>query len=92
MNNGIAIQKIVKGFESIISPLNKNNRTNVINRADIGNKSVTTFCKKNDIPVLMEIPYDKEVAVAYSKGIPITDVDDKYKNQFLNMYNNLKAI
>lgn len=64
----------------------------VINRADIGDDSVVKFCGDNGIPVLMKIPYDKDVAVAYSKGIPITEVGEEYKRQLLKMYESLKAI
>ncbi|MFH1652551.1 MAG: ATP-binding protein [Pseudomonadota bacterium] len=63
----------------------------VINRSNIGNKSVTGFCENNAIPILMQIPYDKNVAIAYSKGIPITDVDKKYGSQLLDMFKTLKA-
>jgi len=64
----------------------------VINRADIGDDSVVRFCDENNIPVLMKIPYDKDVAVAYSKGIPITEVGKEYKKQLLKMYESLRAI
>jgi len=64
----------------------------VINRADIGDEGVVKFCDKNKIPVLMKIPYDKKVAVAYSKGIPITEVGEGYKKQLLEMYESIKAL
>jgi MinD superfamily P-loop ATPase len=63
----------------------------VINRSDIGNKSVTNFCKYNDIPILLEIPFDRNVAVAYSKGISIIDTDKKYAGLFLEMLQKLKV-
>lgn len=40
----------------------------VINRADIGNDAVRAFCKAESIPVLAEIPDDRRVAEAYSRG------------------------
>jgi MinD superfamily P-loop ATPase len=40
----------------------------VINRAGIGNDAVRVFCKAEHIPVLAEIPDDRRIAEAYSKG------------------------
>ena len=40
----------------------------VINRADIGDDAVRLFCEKDGIPVLAEIPNDRRVAEAYSRG------------------------
>lgn len=58
----------------------------VINRSDIGSSEVADFCTQNNIPILMEIPHDRDVAVAYSKGKPITDARPGYKQKFLDMY------
>ncbi|GAH09997.1 unnamed protein product, partial [marine sediment metagenome] len=43
-----------------------------LNKCDIGDHKVEKYCKKNNIPILLSIPLDKEIAVAYSKGIPIS--------------------
>lgn len=40
----------------------------VINRVGIGNDAVRSFCKAENIPVLAEIPDDRRVAEAYSRG------------------------
>lgn len=40
----------------------------IINRAGIGDTSVQDFCQVNAIPVWAEIPYDRHIAEAYSKG------------------------
>jgi MinD superfamily P-loop ATPase len=40
----------------------------VINRADLGNGKVRDFCAGHRIPVLAEIPDDRAVAEAYSRG------------------------
>ena len=63
----------------------------VINRSDIGDNAVTNFCQNSDIPILMEIPYDKDVAIAYSNGIPITNVNKKYGDQLLKMFETLRV-
>jgi MinD superfamily P-loop ATPase len=42
----------------------------VINRADIGDQAVRRYCATEAIPLLMEIPEDRRVAEAYSRGQP----------------------
>ena len=40
----------------------------VINRAGIGNDNVAAYCRNENIDVLAEIPDDRDVAQAYSRG------------------------
>ena len=40
----------------------------VINRADVGDSRVTDYCDAEGIPVLLEIPDDRRIAQAYSRG------------------------
>ncbi|MFH1287439.1 MAG: ATP-binding protein [bacterium] len=54
----------------------------VINRSDMGDDKVEKYCEKNNIPVLMSIPFDREIAMAYSKGISMIKVKDEYINKF----------
>lgn len=42
----------------------------VLNRCDIGDDAVAQYCRQERIPVLLEIPFERELAVAYSQGIP----------------------
>lgn len=41
----------------------------VINRSDIGDDRVAVYCRHEQIPVLLEIPDDRRVAEAYSRGV-----------------------
>jgi MinD superfamily P-loop ATPase len=40
----------------------------VINRADIGDDTVKRFCADKGIPIWAEIPFDRAIAEAYSRG------------------------
>ncbi|MFO8067473.1 MAG: ATP-binding protein [Bacteroidales bacterium] len=40
----------------------------IINRAGIGDNGVANFLKKENIPLLLEIPFDKEISYFYSWG------------------------
>jgi len=58
----------------------------LINRSDLGNDKTDEYCKNQNIPVLMRIPFKKEIAVAYSKGEPIVKVFPEYKKEFAALY------
>jgi len=64
----------------------------VINRSDIGDEKVDDYCKTEDIPVLMRIPFSREIAVSYSEGVPIVEKDISYKDKFINLYTNICRI
>lgn len=40
----------------------------IINRAGVGDKGVERYCAKEQIPILLQIPFEREIAVAYSEG------------------------
>jgi len=64
----------------------------VINRSDIGFDKVVTYAKQENIPILMEIPFDINIAKAYSKGIPFVNVLPEYKEKFLHLFESIKSI
>ncbi len=64
----------------------------IINRSDISNKEVESYCHKEAISILMKIPFKKEIALAYSKGIPIMEALPEYKEQFQDLLKELDNI
>jgi MinD superfamily P-loop ATPase len=42
----------------------------VINRSDVGDAAVHDYCSGQGIPVLLELPEDRRIAEAYSRGVP----------------------
>jgi len=64
----------------------------VINRCDIGDGKVESYCKKENIPILMKIPFSREIAVSYSEGVPIVEKDISYQEKFINLYLNICGI
>jgi len=62
----------------------------VINRSDLGNEETDRYCKKENIQVLMRIPFKKEIAVAYSKGTPFIEEFPNYRKEFTTLYNRIK--
>ncbi|MCK4617732.1 (4Fe-4S)-binding protein, partial [Candidatus Aerophobetes bacterium] len=64
----------------------------VINRADVGDKKVDEYCKDEKIPILMRIPMDRDIAMAYSKGISIIEAKPAYKKEFLRLYEKIEDL
>ncbi len=57
----------------------------VINRSTIGNRSVDEYCRIKNIPILMRIPFDREIASLYSQGIPFVKEKNEYRKKFHDM-------
>ena len=64
----------------------------VINRSDIGNDQVKIYAEQENIPVLMEIPFDRRIAEAYSRGKMIVEVMPEWKERFAKLYHQIKEI
>jgi MinD superfamily P-loop ATPase len=45
----------------------------VINRADVGDDGVWRYCSEEDIPILLELPDERRIAEAYSRGQPAVE-------------------
>jgi MinD superfamily P-loop ATPase len=62
----------------------------VINRADMGDDRVWAYAKKEGLPILMEIPFDRRIAEAYSKGEMLVKVMPEWKERFLNLHQSIE--
>lgn len=58
----------------------------IINRSDAGNDKTAAYAKTEGIPVLMEIPDKREIAVNYSKGVLMIDAIPEMKDRFRSLY------
>ena len=63
----------------------------VINRSDIGDSRTEEYCRREGIDILMEIPYDRRVAEAYSRGEMMFGVDPRYEKDLDKLYQHLAA-
>jgi MinD superfamily P-loop ATPase len=57
----------------------------VVNFAGIGDRGVYDFCEKRDIPIMMEIPFDRRIAELYSRGTPFVTVMPEWKKRFMDL-------
>jgi MinD superfamily P-loop ATPase len=64
----------------------------LINRADLGDNKTVEYCEKENIPILMTIPFSKEIAEIYSTGEILVDRVPKYKKQFQHIFETIKKL
>jgi MinD superfamily P-loop ATPase len=59
----------------------------VLNRAGVGDGKTEEYCHKENIPILLTIPLDTNIASLYSKGVPLVVGMPDYKSSFIKLYN-----
>ena len=64
----------------------------VINRSDIGNDDVRHYAQTENLPILMEIPFDRRIAETYSRGHLMVEAMPEWKDKFLALYSKIKHI
>jgi MinD superfamily P-loop ATPase len=64
----------------------------VINRSDMGDDRVREYAKSQGMPILMEIPFDRKIAEAYSRGEMLVEVMPEWKEKFLNLHHQIETI
>jgi len=62
----------------------------VINRSDIGDKRVKAYAAQENLPVLMEIPFDRWIAETYSRGGLIAEEMPEWKEKFQELYRRIE--
>ncbi|HNR59459.1 MAG TPA: (4Fe-4S)-binding protein, partial [Methanothrix sp.] len=55
----------------------------VVNRSGIGDRGVYDYCKKESIPILLEIPMKREIAELYSRGVLFTTAMAEWRDKFV---------
>lgn len=63
----------------------------VINRADFGDDNTRIYCDTNHITVLAEIPDDRRIAEAYSRGEIICEVLPGYHRLFASLLSKIES-
>ena len=64
----------------------------VINRADIGDDQVLAYAEREQVPVLMTIPFDRRIAEAYSRGDLMVEALPEWRQRFVDLYGRIESI
>jgi len=62
----------------------------VINRSDIGNQDVKDYAAAIGMPILMELPFDRQIAEATTDGKLMARELPGYREKFLDIFNQIK--
>jgi len=61
----------------------------VINRDGIGDRRVDEYCEKEGVDVVMRIPFERRIAEAYSRGVPLVEARPEYRSRFEDLLGHL---
>jgi MinD superfamily P-loop ATPase len=63
-----------------------------INRADLGDGRVKSYCQKEGVPLLGELPHDRRIAEVYSRGEIVVEKIPEYRGLFLSLFREIQKI
>ncbi|MDY6830354.1 MAG: ATP-binding protein [Thermodesulfobacteriota bacterium] len=64
----------------------------VINRSDIGNDEVWRYAEAENLPILMEMPFDRGIAEAYSRGEMVVERFPEWREKFVDLYGRITQL
>ncbi|MCW4011106.1 MAG: ATP-binding protein [Candidatus Bathyarchaeota archaeon] len=64
----------------------------VVNRAGLGDRKIYDYCNDQNVRILMEIPYQRQIAELYSKGVPFSVEMPEWKEQFQKLFDEIKRL
>ncbi|MCL6584854.1 MAG: ATP-binding protein [bacterium] len=64
----------------------------VVNRCGVGDDRILAFCRQQGIPILLEIPDDRRIAEAYSRGVLAVDLLPEYRNLFESLMERIRIL
>jgi len=64
----------------------------VVNRSGIGDQGVYTYCEKEEIPILLEIPMKRKIAELYSRGILFSEVMTEWQERFVDLLGKVEEV
>ena len=57
----------------------------VVNRSGVGDRGVYDYCKREEIPILLEIPMNREIAELYSRGVLFSEAMTEWRDKFTDL-------
>jgi MinD superfamily P-loop ATPase len=58
----------------------------VINKDDDWSPNIEEFASERRIPILMKVPFSREIAELYSRGVPLNENDETWDEEFHRLY------
>ena len=64
----------------------------IINRVGLGSDEVEQYCHREDIPIMLRIPLDRDIATLYSRGIALIEGMPHWREEFLRVFQDTKGM
>ena len=64
----------------------------IINKDGVGDAELENYCNKENIPILLKIPFDLEIAKSYSTGKPLVEAIPTYQKDFQEVIHKIKEM
>jgi len=64
----------------------------VLNRAGTGDSKAEEYCQREDIPMLLTIPLDMEIARFYSRGITLVEGMPQWKEHLIAVFDRIQEL
>jgi MinD superfamily P-loop ATPase len=58
----------------------------VINRADLGDRRVHDYAARENLPILLEIPFDRQIAAAYAQGKLLVEALPQWRQWMMDLH------
>ena len=63
----------------------------VLNRSDLGDEQVERYCDEHNLPIVMKIPFSRQLAELYARGEMVTRVLPAWQESFIDMFKKIEA-
>jgi MinD superfamily P-loop ATPase len=63
----------------------------VINRADVGDRRVHDYAARENLPIFLEIPFDRQVAEIYARGGLLVEKIPEWRGLMLSLFERIQA-
>jgi MinD superfamily P-loop ATPase len=64
----------------------------IINRTGVGDTGVEEYCRRENIPILLTIPLDRQIARLYSEGTTLAEGMPEWQDRFREVFRRIKEI
>lgn len=64
----------------------------VLNRSDIGDRGVHSYCAERNLPLLLEIPHRRDIAEGYSRGQVLVESAPEFKSSFSDLLGKVEKL
>lgn len=64
----------------------------IINQAGIGDRKVYEYCEEEELPIMLEIPFSKDIAELYSRGVSFVTEMEEWKEKFRGLLEVIRSV